>query len=56
MGIKKGQGESKETMGMLRWVNGGQEETKGESRGAKWGQEGTRMVQGAKRGQIPTQT
>ena len=45
-GIQRGQGESKDTKGMLRWVNGGQELTRVESRGAKWRQEESRMVRG----------
>ena len=40
------QGESKDTKGMLRWVNGGQELTRVGSRGAKWRQEESRMVRG----------
>jgi hypothetical protein len=45
-GIQRGQGESKDTKGMLRWVNGGQELTRVGSRGAKWRQEESRMVRG----------
>ena len=45
-GIQRGQGESKDTKGMLRCVNRGQELTRVGSRGAKWRQEESRMVRG----------
>ena len=42
-GIQRGQGESKDTKGRLRWVNGGQELT-------SWGLEASGRVKDGSRG------